>query len=54
MTGVNTLYMRAWAQCFRSRYVEVTLADFVQHFKKYRKWFEFRSLIAPGRRIRWK
>jgi len=52
--GSGTLHMRAWTKCFRTKYVGVTLGDFAWHFKKYKRWFEFRSLIMPGRRIRWK
>jgi hypothetical protein len=52
--GDNTLYMRAWTKCFRTRFVGVSTAGFVRHFKKYQKWLEYRSLIAPGRRIRWR
>jgi len=52
--GEHTRYMRDWTKCFGTKYVGIRMSDFVRHFKKYHPWFEYRSLIAPGRRIRWK
>ena len=50
----GTVYMRDWTRCFRTQYVGITMGDFVWHFREYQRWFEYRSLIAPGRRIRWR
>lgn len=49
----HTEFMRSWTKCWRTKYVGVTMAQFVEHFGAYRKWFEFESLIMPGRRIGW-
>jgi len=50
----NTLYMRGWARCFCDPAIGITMGDFVRRFEQYRRWFEYQSLIAPGRRIRWR
>jgi hypothetical protein len=52
--GENTLYMRAWTRCFRTRYAAQTTGFYVRYFWEYRRWLTYRSLISPGRRMRWR